>query len=261
MSFKHAKDLKTSILIVTYDKDLEFLKYSLKSISKFCRLYNEVVVVIDDHENDCVETKKYLESIGQKYFINKEAKHITRGYIRQQYIKLYSEKYFDEKTDFVCHLDSDNIFNELNSPDVFFKGCKPVIGMQKWAEMPNNNFEESTNKTVGFDVDYNFMRRMPLVYPRCIFKELREFIISSHGDITTFLNSMKKFSEYNVIGAYCYKFHKDSFYWVDVVEDEKEWNKFAVPCVQYSNREKSQPYRYVDISKKGNAIEQIFKKC
>lgn len=252
------QDLKTSILIVTYDKDLEFLKYSLKSIAKFCRFYNEVVVVIDDHENDCVETKKYLESIGQKYFINKEAKHITKGYIRQQYIKLFSEKYFDDKTNFVCHVDSDNIFNAFNSPNIFFKGYKPILGMQKWSQMPNRSFEESTKQTVGFNVEYNFMRRMPLVYPKSIFKNLREHIIGLHGDIKSFLNSMKKFSEYNVIGSYAYKFNRDSFYWVDVIQDKAEWDKLAVPCEQYSNREKSQPHRYVDLSKKGNVIEKIF---
>ena len=102
------------------------------------------------------------------------------------------------------------------------------------------------------------MRRMPLVYPKSIFKNLREHIIGLHGDIKSFLNSMKKFSEYNVIGSYAYKFNRDSFYWVDVIQDKAEWDKLAVPCEQYSNREKSQPHRYVDLSKKGNVIEKIF---
>ena len=70
--------MKTSIVTITYDKDLEFLKYNLKSIQKFCHGYHENIVVIDDHENDCVETQKYLETIGQKYFINKEAKKIKK---------------------------------------------------------------------------------------------------------------------------------------------------------------------------------------
>ena len=81
--------MKTSIITITYDKELEYLKYNLKSIQKFCHGYHENIVVIDDHENDCVETQKYLESIDQKYFINSEAKKIKQGYIRQQYIKLF----------------------------------------------------------------------------------------------------------------------------------------------------------------------------
>lgn len=72
-------NMKTSIVTVTYDKDLEFLKYNLKSIKKFCKGYHENIVVIDDHENDCVETQRYLDSIGQKYFINKEAKQVKQG--------------------------------------------------------------------------------------------------------------------------------------------------------------------------------------
>ena len=94
------KQMKTSIITITYDKELEYLKYNLKSIQKFCHGYHENIVVIDDHENDCIETQKYLESIGQKYFINREAKKIKQGLsslvilqLRQHLVSVYYEKY------------------------------------------------------------------------------------------------------------------------------------------------------------------------
>jgi len=37
--------MKTSIITITYDKDLEFLKYNLKSIKKFCHEYHENIAV------------------------------------------------------------------------------------------------------------------------------------------------------------------------------------------------------------------------
>jgi len=76
--------MKISILTVGFDRDLEYLKCNLKSIKKFCQGYHENVVVIDDHANDCEQTQQYIESIGQKYFINTEAKKIKESYIRQQ---------------------------------------------------------------------------------------------------------------------------------------------------------------------------------
>src|SRR6056300_1613837 len=113
--------MKISIVTITYDKDLEFLKYNLKSIQKFCHGYHENIVVIDDHENDCSQTQKYLESIGQKYFINKEAKKIKKGYVRQQYMGYYMDNYLDSSTDYVCCLDSDNILHPSIAPQFISK--------------------------------------------------------------------------------------------------------------------------------------------
>ena len=160
--------MKTSIITVTYDNDLEFLKYNLKSIQKFCKDYHENIVVIDDHENDCVKTQQYLESIDQKYFINSKAKEIKNGYIRQQYIKLFSEQYVSSDVDYICHVDADNIFIEHHTPDVYFKNNLPILGITKWIDMPQTVFKSCTDKTLCFESKHNFMRRMPLVYHACL---------------------------------------------------------------------------------------------
>jgi len=252
--------MKTSIITVTYDKDLEFLKYNLKSIKKFCQGYHENIIVIDDHNNDCTKTRKYLDSIEQKYIVNNEAKHLPIGYIRQQYMKYFMDDYLGS-IDYVCSVDSDNIFNGNNEPSCFFNNGLPVIGMQKWSDMKCHSFRQCANKTLGFDVPYNFMRRMPLVYPLWLFKEVRDYIEKEHSQsFLSYFRNLKHTSEYNILGAYAYKFHRDSFYWVDVIDDKEEWKSLAVPCTQYSNRKKGQPHRYVDLSKKDNVIQQIFKK-
>jgi hypothetical protein len=119
--------MKTSIVTITYDKDLEFLKYNLKSIQKFCKGYHDNVVIIDNHENDCVETQKYLDSVGQKYFVNKEAKQVKKGYVRQQYIKLLSDLYVPSDTDYICHIDADSIFKKEHTPNRFFRNNKPIL--------------------------------------------------------------------------------------------------------------------------------------
>lgn len=250
--------MKTSIITVTYDKDLEFLKYNLKSIKKFCQGYHENIIVIDDHNDDCIKTRKYLDSIGQKYIVNNEAKHVPIGYIRQQYMTYFMDDYLRD-ADYVCSVDSDNIFQNNNDPYCFFKNGLPVIGMQKWSDMPNESFKQCTNETLGFNSKYNFMRRMPLVYPLWLFKEVRDYIETKHSQsFLSYFTNLKHTAEYNILGAYAYKFHRDSFYWVDVIKDKEEWEDLAVPCTQYSNREKAQPHRYVDLSKKNNVIENLF---
>jgi len=252
------QDLKTSIITVTYDKDLEFVKYSLKSIDRFCSGYSENLIIVDDHDQDCKKTIDYLDSVEQKYIVDRNAKNIPIGYVRQQYMKYFMDEYLDD-SDYVCSVDSDNIFNNYNKPSCFFKNGLPVIGMQKWSDMPNESFKQCTNETLGFDSKYNFMRRMPLVYPLWLFKEVRDYIETEHNQsFLSYFENLKYTSEYNILGAYAYKFHRNSFYWIDVIEDKEEWKDLAVPCTQYSNREKAQPHRYVDLSKKNNVIENLF---
>lgn len=252
--------MKTSIITITYDKDLEYLKYNLKSIQKFCHGYHENIVVIDDHENDCIETQKYLESIGQKYFVNKEAKKIKKGYIRQQYIKLFSEQYVSSDTDYICHVDTDNIFTDHHDPSIYFNDGKPILGIQKWSEMPSTNFKSYTDQTLEYESDYNFMRKMPLVYNFDLFPRLREYIINLKGELIDYLNTLETISEYNLLGAFAYKFHRGSFYWVDTHQNKNEWQELnsKFPCTQYSNRRYEQPHRYVDLSDPDNVIAKLF---
>lgn len=242
--------MKVSIVTITFDRDLEYLKYHLKSIEKFCQGYHENIVVIDDHANDCVQTQRYLESIGQKYFINREAKKIKHGYIRQQYMGYYMDKYLDQETDYVCCADTDNIFTGHHDPSVYFYNNKPVMLMQKWSDMPNLVFQDSTNSALGFDVNYNFMRRMPLVYPLSIFKKIRSFLELQHNcTIQEYFKNIELCAEYCIWGAYANKFLTDEFHWVDAIDHQDEYFFFKniVPCQQYSS--KSNNPRYLSIEK------------
>lgn len=246
--------MKTSIITITYDRDLEYLKYNLQSIKKFCKGYHENIVVIDDHENDCKKTQEYLESIGQKYYINREAKKIKKGYIRQQYIKLFSEQYVSSDTDYICHVDSDNIFTNHHNPSVYFANNKPILGIQKWSQIENSFFKPYTDKTLEYESDYNFMRRMPLVYDFDLFPRLREYIINLKGELIDYLNTLKTISEYNLLGAYAFKFMPESFHWIDIVESDEEWKlaNHIFPCVQYSSKVNNP--RYVEVEKFKNIL-------
>ena len=257
--------MKTSIITVTYDKDLEFLKYNLKSIKKFCKGYHENIVVIDDHENDCVETQRYLDSIGQKYFINREAKFIKHGYVRQQYIKLHSHLYVSPASDYICHVDSDSIFTKENKPgEVYFSNNRPIMLMSRWENLPEkfHIWIEPTADILKFRPVHEYMRVMPLVYPVHVHEGVKNYLEKLHGmSLLDLLRDRDIISEFNVIGAYIYKYHKDKFHWVDEVLNSKEHVDYRnhLPCVQYSNRPEAQPHRYVDLSHPDNPISQLFK--
>ena len=270
-----AKKEKVSIITVAYDKDLEFLKYNLKSIKKFCSGYTGNIVVIDDHKNDCINTKHYLESIDQPFFVDTEAKHIHSGYVRQQWMKLFSDKYVPAGTNFVCHIDSDSVFADHHTPVSWFIGGKPIMlrtpynvifehcsekdvaGMKSWVEL--------TSDALGFKVDHEYMRGMPLVYPVDIFKEVRAHIEKVHScTLLEYLKDKPSISEYNIIGAYAYHYRKEDFYWITEISDRSrndEYYDFVKArhrlMQHYSSRAIEQPLRYVDLNSPDNPISKL----
>lgn len=266
--------MKTTIVTVTYDKDLEFLKYNLKSIKKFCKGYHDNIVIIDDHENDCVETQKYLESINQKYFINQEAKQIKKGYVRQQYMKLLSDKYVSQDTDYICHIDADSIFKKEHTPEIFFRENKPILVKNNYIKLienqkragnntlPYEKWRDITSQFLKLNVEYEFMFRMPLVYPKNLTKQVRDYLEKIHNcSLLDYVKNLPNMSEYNILGAYAHEFTHEDFFWIDrwgnmEILDETNYIKLGI-FGHYSNREFEQPAKYVDLSVDNNELNKI----
>jgi hypothetical protein len=266
--------MKTSIVTVTYDKDLEFLKYNLKSIKKFCKGYHDNVVIIDDHENDCIETQRYLDSIQQKYFINREAKQVKRGYVRQQYMKLLSDKYVSQDTDYICHIDADSIFKKEHTPEIFFRENKPMLVKNNYNKLienlkragnatgPYERWRDTTSKFLNFRVEHEFMHRMPLVYPKNLTKQVRDYLEKIHkSSLLDLVKNLPIMSEYNILGAYAHEFTHEDFFWIcrwENVEILRETNYEKLGIFgHYSSREFQQPARYVDLSVDNNELDKI----
>lgn len=271
--------MKTTIFTVAYDNDLEFLKYNLKSIEKYCKNYHKNIVLLDDHLNDCKKTQEYLDNIGQPYFVDKSAKSIKTGYVRQQYIKFLADKYMPEDCDFICWVDCDNIFIKEHNPEVYFKNNKPIVLKYSYeniykklkekreparASRDINSFkiwQETTSELVGFDVDYEYMQSMPFVYPMQTQKNFREYLENLHKKpLLNILKDVDLMADANVIGAYCEKFEKDRFYWIDR-ENKEEFLDFILKrrsfFDHFSSKEHGQPERYVDLSQKDNIISKL----
>lgn len=256
--------MNVHIVTVSYDKDLEWLKYCINSIKTFCKNYTGHSIIIDNNENDCTETQKYLDSINYNYFINTQARHIKQGYVRQQYIKFYTDLYVPDDTDYICHVDSDSIFYEVHKPDVYFSidKHKPDMLMTSY----NYIFEKRQNDSnvvkniqrwkkiasdfIKSDVEFEFMRRMPLLYKPDRMKKMREFVTKEHGcDILTYLKDKKTFTEYNCFGAFLHKHFNNDYTWIDTVTDNHLLQTAVTPMVQ--NWSKS------DINKKRELIESL----
>ena len=236
-----------AVLTVTFDNDLKWLDKSWRSYSAFCKNYSSYNVIIDDHEEDCEQSRGFLEYNNISYHVDTKAKYIPVGYVRQQYMKFNCDKYVPEDTDWICHVDSDSLFYAEHTPDIYFgKSGKPIMLIESYEAIEQNHSGESNEhwrdiitKALKLDepVEYEFMRRMPLVYPKWLFEEVREWFIENHNmSVFEYLQDVDNFTEYNFLGAYCWKYHHDLYEWVDIADEKSEW--LDIPFMQeYSHQD------------------------
>lgn len=235
------KKPKVSIVTVSFDKDLRWLKYSLKSQDRYCDGYHGKVMLYDTHDEDCVASIDYCKAKKIPYAVNEEAEMIPKGYVRQQYIKFFADKYAPKGTTHVCHVDSDSIFTDFHDPSIYFKEGKPIMLMTPYSEFQKEGqpddvkhalkvWQDVTSLAMDEKVEYEFMRRMPLIYPMEIHEPMRDHFMKVHNkpmldylvDVCELAPPLNNFTEYNFMGAWCYKYAKDKFHWIDTTQESFE---------------------------------------
>lgn len=207
--------MTTSIFIKTCLKDLEWLRYSLLSIAKWGSGFSEIVIVADE---DC-RGLALLPS-----WVNYSINYVPvphNGYIQQQAIKLVADKYC--WSDYILFVDSDCVFFRPFTPDSFMRDGKPVLLKTRYGNIGGAEaWKAITESVVGWEVEFEYMRRLPLTYRRDTFKKFRErfpTLISMLAAMQT-----RDFSEFNAIGAFIEKEDSEGYYIVDT----EDWIPDAV---------------------------------
>jgi len=136
-------------------------------------------------------------------------------YVGQQLTKLYADELSD--ADFICHFDSDCVVaRPLSPPDLFADG-KPVLWMTAFEELsPISGRRQGVQRLLGVDVPFDFMRRLPIVFPRWLYAALRRHVAESRGgDFRAIACALEpgELSEFNTLAAFAYLHHRDAFQW------------------------------------------------
>lgn len=213
--------MKVAVRTVSYDADLEWLKFQKKSFDKYCSGYDSYAVISYPEENKLLS--KWLNSESITHFINNSCPKIKRGYMKQQWIKMTADL-FSNNSDYIMHIDSDCVFHTNNTPETFFINNKPIMLMTPYDGPSLKNagvpWQAITEKAFGRKVDFEFMRRMPLIYPTNIYKDLRDWFDENRDfSLLGYIEDGNDLSEFNLMGAYCWEYHRDKFHWINT---EKE---------------------------------------
>lgn len=220
------------IVIRSYFRDFHWLRLALASIHAFLRGYRQVLLILPESSAD-----RWKESLAPKGL---PLQLVTCGdyiddYLGQQVSKLYADEFSD--ADYLVHVDSDCVFVR---PTVvwqdLFREEKPIHIYRNRSIRPTiDGWRNSISNVLGLDTDREFMITLPAVYPREIYAELRQFVMTRHDLKLSDLVLTRRpdqFSEFSVLGAYAFEYMQYCFTWIEAETGSlADW-----PCIQFWGR-------------------------
>ncbi len=196
------------IFIKSYHKDFKLLYYSLTSIKKNVTGYNNIIILIPELEKELFDTRDLPERTFVIY-----VKEYGNKYLLQQWFKISGHKY--SNAEYILFSDSDVIFDHpINLNDFIIDG-KPEILYTDYNQLPDAKcWKEVTSAFINEDQKWEFMRRNCIIYHRSTLEAIEKF----QPNLEYIIMTSVRFSEFNAIGAYAFKYEKDKYNFVNTDE-------------------------------------------
>lgn len=219
------------MLIASYHKDFEWLQFCLLSLARFAEGFLPPAIVVTS------EDKPNAERLVAKVFpaasVHVEDGPAHLGSLRGQ-VSMCKSDIFCPAADVVYFLGSDCLALRKFSPDIFFFENKPIMLYTPYSAFTAADhgvklWQAVTERHTGFPVPNEYMRRLPLPYPRGLLAPARRYLETLHGK--TFEEHIysggkgaacQTFSESNYLGAYAHKFMPELYYWCNTL-DKSNW--------------------------------------
>lgn len=214
--------MKHQIFISSYAKDFPWLLHNLASLKKFCVGFLDPVVCVDTSEESAcreIARQSYPEAIIATY----SGPPGRDGFMRAQIGMMNCDR-LCPGADFIHLIGSDCLAIREYRPEVFFdKDWKPVMLYNSYAALPvgPQMWRRGTTRVLGFNPEFEFMRRLPIVYPRTLYPLVRAHVEKLHhmpfaDYIYLGQRGNRDTSESNILGAYAWEFCREMFAWVNL---------------------------------------------
>ena len=257
--------MNIDIFIRTYKRDFQLLKCTLYSILKYVTSFRSIIIT--------VRNKEFIELLNtiknEQFFINNKDKfkiisvpnfNDNMDYFGQQITKLHADIYTD--ADYIMFVDSDCVFydNFDIQKDMFDEEQKVILLIEKWENLPKMyDVWKTFLQVCDFKTEFEFMRRIPLIYPSKIFKNLRDYMSTKYKikftdaclqiyNSTNIYLPHKYFSEFNLLGAYSYIYEPNYFNFM------KQHEASSIPLRQVQHYD----FNY-DVNKQLQEMKKILK--
>jgi len=211
--------MQVDIFIRTYHKDLPWLDYALKSIHKHVTGYHRIIVAIPEGQGHL------LSHLTTETVI--EVPDLEDGYIGQQLTKMEAWRYTDAEC--VLFWDSDVVAKgPIDIHQEYFKEGRPILYKTRYTSILGTPWQAITAKAIGFDVEWEYMRRMPIAHQTASLGDCCAYIESIHdAALCDYLTAqpLRQFSEFNAIGAFVAEFQFKDYAIIDTDSIDMPPNK------------------------------------
>jgi len=198
------------LFIRSYYRDFEWLKYCLQSVRQYCTGFQKVVIVVPKADEGRLRVLGICDDVEVRF-----CERLKDDYFGQQVTKLDADRYCS--ADFICHVDSDCLFRVPLNADTLFGNYKPTWVISPYAILPNaRGWQSASERFMGRHVEFDFMRRQPIVISRELYSELRKYCLKAFNSSLAeyaLSNGADGFSEYNALGAFAYYECNSDFAW------------------------------------------------
>ncbi len=215
-----------SILVVSYAKDIEFLRYLLKSIAQNTSGFAETVVAVPEHERGMYNWVKKARVV---YFHEAPGK----GMLSHMAMKCRADELCPD-ADFIWHLDADCVVWSKVTPADLFKDGKPVLLRERYADLRNANrrvWQKNVENALGFKPEYEGMVRQGAIHPRQVYAATRAAVEKHTGMkfddfVTSGTNAFPQlYCEFNTLAAIAIRDFRSSYEMQDY-----DWERDAKEC-------------------------------
>lgn len=205
------------LLLKTFPGDYPWVEYCCRSIAKFARGFRKLVILFPKGS----EMPPFDVATGYDMPIQTiEVVEAGDSYLFQMCCKANAHEFTDAS--FVVHIDSDCVLTQPITPESFFHEGKPIWYMTKYSEI-EVPWKPFTEKFLGEPVEYEFMRRLPMLVPRKLHETVANWCLWKHKQrLTDYILSQpnREFSEFNILGALAYSRRYQEYHWIDTTTVE-----------------------------------------
>lgn len=204
--------MKKYIFVRSYQKDIGWLQYCLRSIQKFVTGHDGVVVTVPHSDVELFKSSG-IDVVGVPDF--------QPSYLAQQSSKIHADLFIRgiAPEDWIIYVDSDcvftapfnisQLFNQDGAPYAYFTPYEHVGDAKIW--------QKSTEAALEFRCHDETMRKHGAVYSCAELVKFRKWFQALHNEtIDNYIrgvNPLIGFSEFNVLGSWLRQLHRDSRDW------------------------------------------------
>lgn len=202
------------IFIPTYEKDLGWLEFSIRSIEKFWTSPFTPIIVADE---DC------LGKLSESGLDVRYVKHWSDGRRDQVYLKMMADTFVDAAAETILFMDSDCLFTKTSVTDDFCIDGRPMVKMMSYndacAKWPHHReaydgYKRSVWECLQIGSVYEYMQVQPFLFFKDTVANVREEIERIRGcplkNVAERFHS-SHFSEFNLFGAYAHEQEDDRY--------------------------------------------------